>query len=166
MEYAGLQRAPLTIWDSEMDGIASSLKLGASSRRLDLPKVKAAADAPPPPDPSVGLERAWTQAERLARWPTLDYSQPRELEPECDSIYAPHNALRSDMQKLGKALDALAATDAPMEMELENLSNWFDSFAHLVHSAWVLTRLESGGMSCLVRHTTSRLERHTTRSAS
>ena len=45
----------------------------------------------------------------------------------------PHNALRSDMAKLLKALEALTATDAPTEIELANLSTWFDSFAHLLH---------------------------------
>lgn len=118
-----------------MDGLAGSLKLGVSSRRLELPKMTAAPDSAAPPDPSIGLTRAWTQAERLARWPTLDYSQPRDLEPEMDGIYAPHNALRSDMAKLLKALEALAAlSDAPSDMEVENLATWYGSFAHLVHS--------------------------------
>lgn len=171
-----LQTANVPHSTIEMDGLAGTLKVGASSRRLELPKAAAGADSSPPPDPSLGLTRAWTDAERLARWPALDYSQPRDLEPECDGICepetrrrnlghrvwrapaqrrgnesaarsgtfahnatalaatdGPHNALRSDMAKLLKALEALSATDAPTEVELANLSTWFDSFAHLLH---------------------------------
>ena len=73
---------------------SNSLKFAASSRRLQLPASTAAADASSggasyPPDPSIGLTRQWTNAERLHRWPTLDYSVPRDLAPELDSIYGP-----------------------------------------------------------------------------
>ena len=53
----------------------------------------------------------------------------------------PHNALRSDMAKLGKALDALTTKQQPGEASIAipdndtcaNLKLFYDDFTHLVH---------------------------------
>ena len=53
--------------------------------------------------------REWTNEERKVRWPVLDYSKgDRPLKPEFNSIYLPHNALRSDVNLL---IDAVSKLD-------------------------------------------------------
>lgn len=108
-------------------------KTAASSRRLLVTTVEGAPPAEstaPETDPALGLKRLWTQAERQKRWPTLDYSQPRDLEPETDGIYGPHNACRADLTKLAAAADALGEADAP---RVARLAAWFKRFSALVH---------------------------------
>ena len=82
-------------------------------------------------DPADGVTRLWTNEERIARWPKLDYSVPRTIIPELDGIYAPHNALRSDLVKLNSALAVLDGTEEPIVYA--NVAWWFASFHQLLH---------------------------------
>lgn len=100
----------------------------SSTTEPDTPSVVAS----DPRDPSEGVDREWTNAERNVRWPSIDYTKGDKFaKPEFASIYGPHNALRSDLKKLNAALAALDVAD---DTRIGNLVWWYATFETITHS--------------------------------